>query len=51
MRSRAVKERIEAEIRERLQGVVDMNSTVNYVRTPEEKAEYDKEVQEALDAE
>ena len=37
MRSRVVKERIEAEIRERLQGVVDMNSTVKYVRTPEEK--------------
>ena len=51
MRSRAIKERIEAEIREKIQGTVDMSSTVKYARTPEEKAEYDKEVQEAMDAE
>ena len=49
MRSLAVRERVENEIRERMRGTIDMNSTVKYARNQQEKADYQVELQKALE--
>ena len=46
MRSIAVKKRIENEIAERLQGMVDLNATVKYARTHAEQREYEQELKQ-----
>ena len=44
MRSIAVKKRIEKEIADRLDGIVDLNSNVKYARTHQEQREYEQEL-------
>lgn len=51
MRSLVVKERIEKEIKEKLEGMVDLNSTVRYSRTRQEKEEYELKLKEDESAE